>query len=56
MKKRGRPTDNPKTVSFNIRLDSETAEILMEYVEKNDVSKAEAIRRGIKMLSKDVGE
>ena len=56
MKKRGRPTDNPKTVAFNIRLDEESAEILMKYMEKYNVSKAEVVRRGIKKLSEEVGE
>lgn len=56
MNKRGRPTDNPKTTAFNIRLDSESVEILTKYMEKYNVSKAEVVRRGIKMLSNEVGE
>lgn len=55
MKKRGRPTDNPKTNAFNVRLDEESNEILIEYIEKYGVSKAEVVRRGIKKLSEDLG-
>lgn len=56
MKKMGRPTDNPKNTRINVRLDSECERIVNAYVEKYDVSQAEAIRRGIKKLSEDVGE
>lgn len=55
-KKMGRPTDNPKNTRINVRLDEECERIVNAYVEKYGVSQAEAIRRGIKMLSKDVGE
>ena len=55
MKKRGRPTDNPKVMSFNVGLDAECVEILKKYIEKYDVSKAEVVRRGIKRLSDELG-
>lgn len=55
-KKMGRPTDNPKNVRINVRLDAECERIVTKYVKKYEVSQAEAIRRGIKMLSQDVGE
>ena len=56
MKKRGRPTDNPKSLQVNVRLDEECVDILSEYMEKHNVTRVEAIRRGIKKLSEDVGE
>ena len=47
----GRPTtDNPKSERINVRLDKEHSEILENYCEKTGVKKAEAIRRGIKLL------
>lgn len=55
-KKMGRPTNNPKNMRINVRLDAKCEIIVAKYVEKYGVSQAEAIRRGIKMLSKDVGE
>lgn len=56
MKKIGRPTDNPKNTRINVRLDAECEVIVAKYVEKCGVSQAEAIRRGIKKLSEEVGE
>ena len=56
MKKRGRPTDNPKTLQVNVRLDEECVEILTKYMDEHNVTRVEAIRRGIKKLSEDVGE
>lgn len=53
-KKMGRPTDNPKAVSRNIRFDAECEEILSQYCEQEDVSIAEAVRRGVKRLKKDI--
>ena len=50
----GRPTDNPKDKSLFIRLDHESSEILEAYCEKMQVNKAEAARRGIKMLKDDL--
>ena len=49
--KTGRPTDNPKEGRVSIRIDSECSEILSDYCKKNNVSKGEAIRRGIKKLN-----
>lgn len=46
----GRPTDNPKRERITIRLDKESETILSEYCEREQVDKAEAIRRGIKQL------
>lgn len=47
----GRPkSDNPKSERITVRLDEEHLKILNDYCEREDVEKAEAIRRGIKKL------
>lgn len=52
-KKRGRPvTDNPKTVRVDVRLTQEELKILDEYCIKNDVSRPQGLRDGIKTLNK----
>ena len=51
--KMGRPTDNPKGKSIHVRLDAESEKILDEYTKKHFVSRAEAIRIGIKKLSSE---
>ena len=50
----GRPTDNPKGKPIHIRLDDDCNEILEKYCEQNKLSKAGAIRIGIKKLEKDI--
>lgn len=51
MSQMGRPkSDNPKSEKVTVRLDKEHSEILNEYCEKENVEKAEAIRRGIRKL------
>mgnify|MGYP000089182256 FL=1 len=46
----GRPkADNPKSSRFSIRLD-ETERKLKIYCEQHDITKGEAIRRGIHLL------
>ena len=50
----GRPTDNPKDISFKVRLDTGTAEKLQSCVEDLKVSKAEVIRRGIHRMYDDL--
>ncbi|WP_221400517.1 hypothetical protein [Clostridium perfringens] len=49
-KKMGRPTQNPKNDRITVRLDDETKQILESYCEKENVDKAEGVRRGIKCL------
>ncbi|MBD9172124.1 MAG: CopG family transcriptional regulator [Clostridiales bacterium] len=44
------PSKDPKADSVNIRLDSECKKILQAYCEKHGIKRAEAVRRGIKML------
>jgi len=49
--KMGRPkAENPKTVNYSIRLDVETEEKLKQYCMENNITKGEAIRRGIHLL------
>lgn len=51
---RGRPTDNPKTCQFSVRLDSECMDILNAYMKQENVQRVEAIRRGIKRLKDEL--
>lgn len=47
----GRPkAENPKQSRFSIRLDAKTEKKLDEYCAKHNISKGEAIRRGIDLL------
>lgn len=49
----GRPkADNPKDVKYSIRLDAETERLLIEYCQKHNITKGEAIRQGIHLLLK----
>lgn len=50
----GRPTDNPKGKPIHIRLDEKSEDILERYTKQEDVSRAEAIRRGIVKLEEDI--
>ena len=52
--KTGRPTDNPKGKPIHIRLDEESNNILEKYCEQNNISRAGAIRVGIKKLEDDI--
>lgn len=53
-KKMGRPTDNPKGASIHVRLDKTCSYILSAYTEQENVTKAEAIRRGVLKLEADL--
>lgn len=47
----GRPkAENPKNTDVKVRLDEQTAKKLEAYCQDNDITKAEAIRRGIHLL------
>lgn len=47
----GRPkVEKPKSVNYSIRLDEETERKLLDYCEKHNIAKGEAIRRGIHLL------
>lgn len=50
----GRPTDSPKDISLKVRLDDDTAKKLNDCVQKQKVSKAEIVRRGIHRLHDDL--
>ena len=53
-KKMGRPTDNPKPHQMTVKFDEECKAIIEEYSAQKDVSKMEAIRRGVKKLKDDL--
>ncbi|ANR70111.1 CopG family transcriptional regulator [Selenomonas sp. oral taxon 126] len=47
----GRPkADNPKDIRYSVRLDADTESRLQAYCEKVNITKGEAIRRGIELL------
>lgn len=48
----GRPTDNPKEERITVRLDAECSNILNDYCKRNNVSKTDAVRIGIRKLKK----
>lgn len=50
----GRPTSNPKGKPIHVRLDQKSEEILTAYIEQENTTQAEAIRRGIAKLEKDL--
>jgi hypothetical protein len=50
----GRPTDNRKGKSIHVRLDERCEKILEQYVVQEDISRAEAIRRGIYKLEEEI--
>ena len=47
MSPKGRPTDNKKGKPIHVRLDDKSDSILERYTQQENVSRAEAIRRGI---------
>lgn len=46
----GRPTDCRKDHDIKVRIDDDTHQRLLKYCEKNNITKAEAIRRGIHLI------
>lgn len=52
--KLGRPTDNPKSKPIHVRLDNNCTDVLEKYCQQENVSRAEAIRRGIMKLKGDL--
>lgn len=47
----GRPkAENPKDIDLKVRVDNDTHNELIKYSERNNITKAEAVRRGIKLL------
>lgn len=54
VKKRGRPTDNPKPYRIAVKMDEETKKILESYCSQEKVNQMEAARRGIRKLAEDL--
>ena len=53
MTRAGRPkVEKPKEIKYSIRMDAETEERLKAYCDKHNISKGEAIRKGIELLLK----
>nr|DAT03283.1 MAG TPA: hypothetical protein [Caudoviricetes sp.] len=51
----GRPkVDNPINIRTSVRLDKKTDDELNEYCIKNNLSKGEAIRKGVYLLLKEI--
>lgn len=47
----GRPkAENPKDVDVKVRFDKETHEKLLQYCQTHDITRTEAIRRGVHLL------
>lgn len=47
----GRPkVDNPKHINLTIRIDSEIKTMLDEYCAKNNITKGEVVRLGLKKI------
>lgn len=46
----GRPTECKKEHDLKVRVDDNTHKRLLEYCEKNGITKAEAIRKGISLV------
>lgn len=51
---KGRPTSNPKGKSIHVRLDEKSETILNAYMEQENTTQAESIRRGIAKLEEDL--
>lgn len=49
--KLGRPTDNPRPHKISIRINDRSHQILETYCRKQNVTKTEAIERGINLLA-----
>lgn len=52
--KMGRPTDNPRPHKISIRINDESKTTLEAYCSSHNVSKTEAIERGISLLKNDL--
>ncbi len=50
--KMGRPTENPRTEQYRIRLTKEEVELLAECSEKSGKSKADVLRAGLDLFYK----
>lgn len=52
--KLGRPSNNPRLNKISIRISDSDKEILDSYCEMHQVTKTEALSRGIKKLKDDI--
>ena len=50
MPRTGRPTNNPRPHKLGIRMNDEDKKLLEEYCERENVTRTEAVSRGIKLL------
>ena len=50
IKKSGRPTDNPKPNKLTVRVDDEAIKILDKYCKRNNITRANGVRKAIKNL------
>ncbi|ENY8714482.1 CopG family transcriptional regulator [Clostridioides difficile] len=49
--KMGRPkVDNPKNIDVKVRFDENTHKKLLDYCEKENITRTEAIRKGVDLL------
>lgn len=53
-KKLGRPTDDPKTTMFRVRLSNESIEKLNESADTLNMSKSDVVRKGIDLVHKSL--
>lgn len=51
--KMGRPTDCKKDHDLKVRVDDVTHKKLLDYCQRNGITKAEAIRKGISLVLKE---
>lgn len=52
----GRPTNNKKGSPIHVRLDDKSTTILNKYTKQENISRAEAVRRGIAKLESEIKE
>ena len=53
-KKIGRPTDNPKSTMFRVRLDDESIKKLEESADTLHITKSDVVRKGIDTVHKSL--
>ena len=54
--KMGRPTDSPKNVLVQVRMDAETIKMLDESAQSLKISRSEVIRMGVKKVHESIRE
>lgn len=48
----GRPSDNPKTDRFNIRVAPDEKAKIMEFIEKHNISLLDLLKKGMQAIEK----